>query len=275
MLFKDKVALVTGGATGIGRAAAVRFAAEGATVAVADINATEANETVRMIREAGGEATFIPADMTKPGDIREMVARTVETYGRLDAAFNNAGTAGDYANVVDCTEDEWDRVQALNLKSVWLCMKHEIPAMIASGGGAIVNTASEAANHPVPDRTTYVATKAGVVGLTRSAAFDFADRNIRVNALLPGPTVTPMFMRAVPGRNRNPQASANSLPMKRVGEALEQADAVIWLTSAQSSFVTGQAISVDGGLNLGKRPAATAGGSEHVVGFGAPSGGNA
>ena len=234
-LFAGKVALVTGGATGIGRAASLRYAQEGAKVAVVDINGDEAQATVKAIA----------------ADIAEMVAETVRQFGRLDAAFNNAGTSGRFTNVVDCTEDEWDFVANLNLKSVWLCMKHEIPAMIASGGGAIVNTASEAANHPAPHMATYVATKAGVVGLTRSAAYDFAAQNVRVNALLPGPTVTPMLLQGTKGLDRDLSGFGNRLPMQRVGRAEEQAEAAIWLTSHLSSFVTGQALSVDGGLNLG------------------------
>jgi len=250
-LFEGKVALVTGGATGIGRATALRYAGEGAKVTIADINEAEALETVRRIEAGGGEAIFVATDVTKPRDVEAMVARTVERFGRLDAAFNNAGTPGGYTNVVDCTEEEWDRTAALNLKSVWLCMKHEIPAMIASGGGAVVNTASEAAHHPPPNMATYVATKAAVVGLTRSAAYDFAAQNIRVNSLLPGPTVTPMLGRGMEGMSRSLDGFAARLPIKRVGQAEEQADVVIWLTSSQSSFVTGMAISADGGLNLG------------------------
>ena len=249
-LFKDKVALVTGGATGIGRAACERYAQEGAKVAVIDIAEAEAAETVRRIQDAGGEAVFIRADMTSSSDIAAMVEETVRRYGRLDAAFNNAGTPGGFTNAVDCTEEEWDRVATLNLKSVWLCMKHEIPAMIASGGGAIVNTASQAANNPSPHMVTYVTTKAGVVGMTRSAAFDFADKGIRVNALLPGPTETPMLMRGTVGLDRSLEAFGLRLPMQRIGRAHEQADVAVWLTYSQSSFVTGMAISADGGLNL-------------------------
>jgi len=249
-LFEDKVALVTGGATGIGRAAAQRYASEGAKVMIADINEAEAAETVRMIADAGGEARFVRTDIRSANDIANMVRETVSAFGRLDAAFNNAGTPGSFTNVVDCTEEEWDQVHVLNLKSVFLCMKYEIPAMLENGGGAIVNTASEAAKHPAPHMATYVATKAGVVGLTRSAALDFAPQNIRVNALLPGPTVTPMLMRGTQGLDRSLDAFGARLPMSRVGQPHEQADVAIWLTSDQSSFVTGMAISADGGLNL-------------------------
>ncbi|WP_242123823.1 glucose 1-dehydrogenase [Sphingobium sp. Sx8-8] len=249
-LFEGKVALVTGGATGIGRETALRYAAQGARVTVADINEDEGRNTIGMIEAAGGEAIFIRTDVTSPADVEAMVARTVERFGRLDAAFNNAGTPGGFTNVVDCTMAEWERTVALNLTSVWLCMKHEIPAMLASGGGAIVNTASEAANHPAPHMATYVATKSGVVGLTRSAALDFAGQNVRVNALLPGPTVTPMLLRGTQGLDRSLEAFGAGLPMGRVGQPREQADVVIFLTSEMSSFVTGMAVSVDGGLNL-------------------------
>jgi NAD(P)-dependent dehydrogenase (short-subunit alcohol dehydrogenase family) len=250
-LFAGKVALVTGGATGIGYESAVRFAAQGAKVAIADINDADGEAAAARIVAEGGEAIYIHTDVTRASDIEAMVDRTVSRFGRLDAAFNNAGTPGGFTNVVDCTEEEWNRTIALNLTSVWLCMKYEIPAMLASGdGGGIVNTASEAANHPAPHMCSYVATKSGVVGLTRSAAYDYAGRNIRVNALLPGPTVTPMLMKGTEGLDRSLDAFGERLPMGRVGQPREQADVVLFLTSEQASFITGMAISVDGGLNL-------------------------
>jgi NAD(P)-dependent dehydrogenase (short-subunit alcohol dehydrogenase family) len=253
MLFEGRVALVTGGATGIGRATALRYAAEGAKVAVADINEAEGAETIRLIGEAGGEALFLKTDVTSRTEVEAMVARTVERFGRLDAAFNNAGAPGRFTTVVDCTEEEWDAMVNLNLRSVWLCMKFEIPAMLANGGGAIVNTASQAATLPSPHMASYVATKAGVVGLTRSAAVDFAAQNVRVNALLPGPTLTPMLMGGTAGLDRSLDAFGARLPMKRIGTADEQADAVVFLTSNQATFITGLAVPVDGGLNLGRQ----------------------
>ncbi len=249
-LFEGQVALVTGAATGIGRAASIRYAAEGARVAVVDINAPEAEATVRMISEAGGEAVFIRADMTSSNDIAAMVAETVARFGRLDAAFNNAGTPGGFTSAVDCTEEEFDQVVDLNLKSVWRCMKHEIPAMIASGGGAIVNTASRAAQRPAPHMVSYVTTKAAVIGMTRSAALDFAVQGVRVNALLPGPTETPMLMRGTVGLAQDLSRFGEGLPMKRIGQPHEQADVAVWLTSSQSSFVTGMAVFADGGGHL-------------------------
>jgi len=251
-LFDGKVALVTGGATGIGRAAALRYAAEGASIAVVDINAEEGQQTVKMAEADGGKALFVAADMTSSTDIKDMVTHTISEFGRLDVAFNNAGTPGGFTNAVDCTEDEWDTVMSLNLKSIWLCMKYEIPAMLATGGGAIVNTASATVNAPSRRMVSYIASKHGVIGLTQSAAKDFADRNIRVNVLLPGKTLTPMLKQGAAGHNKTVGEFLHA-PMKRHGEPEEQADAVIWLSSDQSSFVTGQAITVDGGESLGNK----------------------
>lgn len=250
MRFVGKVAIVTGGATGIGRETALRLAREGARVAVADVNSRGGAETVDLIAQAGGEAIFVPTDVTRASDVAAMVRETIVRFGRLDVAFNNAGTPGGFTNVVDCSEEEWDRTQALNLKSVWLCMKHEIPAMLQGGGGAIVNTASQAAIRPSPHMASYVTTKAGVIGLTRSAALDFAGQGVRVNALLPGPTDTSMLRAGVEGLERSLEGFGALLPMGRVGEVREQADVVLFLASEDASFITGMAVSVDGGLNL-------------------------
>ncbi len=251
-LFEGKVALVTGGATGIGRAAALRYAEEGAQVAVADVNTHEGQQTIQLIQDAGGQGLFIAADMTNRLDIENMVEHTVSQFGRLDIAFNNAGTPGEFTNVVDCTEEEWDQVLSLNLKSIWLCMKYEIPAMLGAGGGAIVNTASATVHAPSRRMVSYIASKHGVIGLTQSAAKDFADQNIRVNALLPGKTLTPMLEQGAAGHNK-PVGEFLHAPMRRHGEPKEQADAVMWLSSDHSSFVTGQAITVDGGSSLGNK----------------------
>ncbi len=247
-LLLDKVAIVTGGASGIGRATALAFAREGAKVAIADLNVEGGEQTVAAIREIGGDALFIETDMSKGGDIKAMVEATVAHFGKLDIAFNNAGYPGTWTNAVDCGEEEWDTAVNINLKGVWLCMKYQIPHMIAAGGGAIVNTASGAGVVAVPGMVSYVATKHGVVGLTKSAAIDFAAQNIRVNALLPGPTLTPMMAKGFKGLNQSPEQTAQILPIKRIGTVDEQADAVVWLCSERSSFVVGVALPVDGGL---------------------------
>ena len=251
-LFDGKVSLVTGGATGIGRAAAVRYAEEGAQVVVADINDVEGLETIKLVEAAGATGMFVVADMMSADAIKNMVASTIDRFGRLDAAFNNAGTAGGFSNVVDCKEEEWDAVMTLNLKSIWLCMKYEIPAMIAGGGGAIVNTASSTVNVPSKQMVSYIASKHGVVGLTQSAAKDFADQGIRVNTLLPGKTLTPMLEQGAKGHKKSVDEFMHA-PMNRHGMPQEQADVVIWLSSDQSSFVTGQAVAVDGGSSLGSK----------------------
>jgi NAD(P)-dependent dehydrogenase (short-subunit alcohol dehydrogenase family) len=249
--FDGKVAVVTGAASGIGRATSLKFAAEGAKVVLGDIDETEANNTLDMIVDSGGQGTFTYVDVTRSGDVEAMVETVVNHYGRLDVAFNNAGSPGRFTDAVGCTEEEFDSVTALNTKSVWLCMKYEIPAMLKSGGGAIVNTASTAAVHPSRHMVSYVSTKAAVIGLTRSAAVDFADRNIRVNALLPGPTETPMLMRGAAGLKLDGVADFSArVPMNRIAAADEQASVVAWLCSDQASYMTGISVPVDGGKNL-------------------------
>ena len=246
---QGKVAIVTGAASGIGLSTAKRFAIEGASVVMVDVSEQSGKKEAESIRANGGECEFVCADMRSHEDVRRMVKHTIERYGKLDAAFNNAGVPGQCTNVVDCSEDDWDFVSDVNLKGVWLCMKYQIPHMIDNGGGAIVNTASEAANSPAPNMASYVATKAGVIGLTRSAALDFASKNVRVNALVVGPTRTPMLTWGESEAGLNADFR-NSLPMGRVGRAEEQSDAVLWMCSDESSFVTGAKVNVDGGLSL-------------------------
>lgn len=249
-LHEGKVALVTGGASGIGRAAALAFAREGAKVAVVDIADAAGRETAELITKQGGEAMFVRADMLQADDIEAMVARTIERFGRLDAAFNNAGLRGGSTNLVDCTEEEWDAVLGINLKAIWLCMKYEIPHMLAVGGGAIVNTSSGAGNFAVPNAVTYTTSKHAVIGLTRSAAADFGPRNIRVNALLPGVTATPMVEAAAKGPNLKLDAVIARTPLRRIGTAEEQAEAVIWLCSDHAGFISGLSLLSDGGLSV-------------------------
>jgi NAD(P)-dependent dehydrogenase (short-subunit alcohol dehydrogenase family) len=246
-LFDGQVAVVTGGGSGLGRATALAFAHEGARVAVADIQDDGGAETVDLIEQAGGSAVYIRTDVTVGADVRNLVAGTVAQFGRLDVAFNNAGVPGRWTNVLDCSEEEWDAVMNINIKSAWLCMKYEIPEMLKLGRGAIVNTASTAAMAAPPHMVSYVASKHGVLGLTRSAATDYAAQNVRVNCLLPGPTMTPMLQSGFGPLDMPIDEMAAPIPMKRLGRPEEQGDAVIWLCSERSSFVTGVALPVDGG----------------------------
>lgn len=250
LLFENKVAIVTGGASGIGRATALRFAEEGAAVLIADLDVTQGADVVSTITSAGGTASFLCVDVTKAADNEAMVAAALDRYGRLDLAFNNAGTTGRFTTVVDCTEDEWDSVMDINAKSIFLAMKYEIPAMRRTGGGAIVNTSSASAHRTQKGMASYVASKHAVIGLSKSAAADFAADNIRVSALLPGVTWTPMMARGVEGTGMPRSEWDKLMPMGRMGEAEEQADAVIWLCSQRSSYVTGISLLVDGGAGV-------------------------
>lgn len=243
-----KVALVTGGGAGIGRATALAFARLGARVTVADINADPAEETARLIRDAGGEALAVAVDVADAEQVESMVARTIETHGRLDFAFNNAGIEGVAAMAHEYTEENWDRLISVNLKGVWLCMRAEIREMLERGGGAIVNCSSIAGLVGFPATPAYTASKHGVVGLTRSAALDYAQRGIRINAVCPGVIDTAMIDRFTHGSEEAEAQLVSSEPMGRMGRPEEIADAVIWLCSDGSSFVTGQALAVDGGF---------------------------
>ncbi len=241
-----KVALVTGAGSGIGRASARAFAAAGARVVVSDVSPRGGEETVQLIHAAAGEAVFIRADVTRAGEVAALVGDTVGRYGRLDYAHNNAGIVA-FGGAVECTEEDWDRVVAVNLKGVWLCLKHEIPAMLAGGGGAIVNTASIAGLTGMPGAVAYVASKHGVIGLTKSAARQYASAGIRINAVCPGYTETPMaeyIFERVP--NSEAQITARH-PVGRLGTPEEIAAAVLWLCSDAAAFVTGHPLVVDGG----------------------------
>lgn len=245
---EGKVALVTGGSTGIGRATALTFAREGATVAVADVAAREGEETVRLITDAGGSARFIEADVSAAQDVEAMVGMTVDSFGRLDIAFNNAGIEGDMGiSSHEYTEEAWDRVIAVNLKGAWLSMKHEIAAMLKTGGGAIVNTSSIWGLVGVQGAAAYVASKHGIAGLTKAAALEYAGQGIRINAVNPGPIRTPMvdrFIDNVPGAEEQMIAKQ---PNGRLGLPEEVAEAVLWLCSDAASFVVGHTMVVDGG----------------------------
>ena len=243
-----KVALVTGASSGIGRATSLAFAANGAKVVAADINATEGEETVRQIRDAGGEARYIHCDVSLAAEVSRLVAETVQTFGRLDAAHNNAGVEGIRVPLTEMSEENWDRVQAVNLKGVWLCMKYEIPQMLRQGGGAIVNTSSVAGLIGMKGSAAYGSAKHGVVGLTKTAALEFATRGVRINAVCPGAIRTPMTERLM-GHDLEREAMYMSIqPIGRFGTTQEIAEAVVWLCSDAASLVTGVAMPVDGGI---------------------------
>jgi NAD(P)-dependent dehydrogenase (short-subunit alcohol dehydrogenase family) len=248
-VLEGKSALVTGGASGIGRSTAVLMAREGARVTVVDLSAPGAEETVAIIRAHGGESQAVVADVTVYAQVGAMVASAVSAFGRLDCAFNNAGIApaavgAGGLRVGDIDQAAWDRILAVNLTGVWLCMKHELAQMERQGSGAIVNTSSIAGLVGLPGSNAYVASKHGVVGLTKAAAIDHAAGGVRVNCVCPGYVDTPLSQEAV--RRRGPQMVA-SVPMKRLGLADEIAEAVVWLCADRAGFVTGAALAVDGG----------------------------
>ena len=245
---EGKVSLVTGGSSGIGRSTALAFATEGTRVVVADIAVDGGRETVRMIEYNGGQAIFVKTDVTRADEVEKMVDKAIETYGQLDFAFNNAGIDGDVASVTRYTEENWDRVININLKGVWLCMKYEIPQMLKQGGGAIVNTSSTAGLIGIGSNPAYVASKHGVVGLTKAAALRYAKRGIRVNAICPGAIYTPLVKKLIATYPDMEQVVIGMSPMGRLGTPEEVAQAVIWLCSDAASFITGNPLSIDGGL---------------------------
>jgi NAD(P)-dependent dehydrogenase (short-subunit alcohol dehydrogenase family) len=243
---QDKIALITGGGSGIGRATALLFAKEGARVVVADYNAEGGERTMRMIKDADGEAVFHAANVSNPTDVETLVNKTVATYGRLDCAFNNAGIEGQFATTPEYTIENWNRVISINLSGVFFCLKYEIAQMLKQGGGSIVNTSSVAGLVGGAGASAYVAAKHGVAGLTKTAALEFAKANIRVNAVCPGFIRTPMVERAL-DRGFDESRIVQSEPMNRMGKPEEIAAAVLWLCSDDASFVTGVPMPVDGG----------------------------
>lgn len=242
-----KVALVTGAGSGIGRASALAFARLGAKVVVADIATEAGEETAALARAQNTDALYVRADVAQRGDVENMIRAAVETYGRLDFAHNNAGVSGQQAPMAEYPEETWDRVIGINLKGVWLCMKYELQQMLKQGGGAIVNTSSVAGLRGSQGVAAYVASKHGIVGLTRAAALEYARSNIRVNAVAPGTIHTAMIDRFTGNDERVLQQFAESEPVGRLGTPQEVAEAVIWLCSDSSSFITGTVLSVDGG----------------------------
>jgi len=244
---EGKVALVTGGASGIGRATALTFAREGAKLVVADMNEEGGHQTVHMITENGGEAIFVQVDVSNATAVEAMISTAVATYGRLDCAHNNAGiSSGVRALTADYPEERWQQVIAVNLTGVWLCMKYEIPQMLSQGGGTIVNTASIAGLIGGAGGAAYTASKHGVVGLTKTAALEYAQQGIRVNCVCPGYIQTPMTASNLSDPERQAQIIARE-PIGRVGTPEEVAEAVVWLCSDAASFVTGHTMTVDGG----------------------------
>ena len=248
MAFSGQVALVTGAAAGIGRATAQAFAAEGLKVVVSDVDVAGGEGTVELIRAAGGEACFVRCDVTRDAEVKALMDATVAQYGRLDYAFNNAGIEIEQGKLADGSEAEFDAIMGVNVKGVWLCMKHQIPLLLAQGGGVIVNTASVAGLGAAPKMSIYSASKHAVIGLTKSAAIEFAKKKVRVNAICPAVIDTDMFRRAYESDPKKGEFAAAMHPVGRIGKVEEVAAPVLYLCSDDAAFTTGQALAIDGGV---------------------------
>lgn len=247
--FNDKVAIITGASSGIGKATALAFANEGAKVVLADVMEEGGAETLREIQEeTESEALFVQCDVSNADDVKNMVQQTVKTFGHLDYAFNNAGIEGEQALTADCSIENWDRVLNINLKGVWLCMKYEIAEMLNNGGGAIVNCSSVAGLVGFQGIPAYAASKHGIVGLTKTAALEYAKQGIRINTVNPGVIQTPMIDRFTAGNEEAQKMLLASEPIGRTGRPEEIAEAVVWLCSDKASFVTGYPFAIDGGF---------------------------
>ena len=254
MNFQGKVALITGGSSGMGRAAAIAFAKQGATVVIAARRVAQSQDVISQIQNLGGNAHFVKTDVANPDEIQSLMEKVVEYHGRLDVAFNNAGTEGKFAPITELTESDWEHTITINLKAVWLCMKYEIQQMLKQqSGGAIVNTSSWLAKGGLVGSTIYSASKGGLDGMVRPAALEYASRNIRINNINPGIIDTDMFRRF--GNPDDPkdtvvQAFTHHIPIKQIGSSEEVAETVLWLCSDAASYITGQTISVDGGYAI-------------------------
>lgn len=245
---ENKIALITGGSSGIGRATTLAFAKRGAKVVIASRRVAESEETLELVKAVGSEGIFVQTDVSKSDEVEALVSKAVAAYGRIDYAFNNAGIEGVVSPLVEGTEDNWDSVININLKGVWLSLKYEIAQMLKQGGGAIVNNSSIAGLIGFPNAAAYVASKHGVLGLTKTAALEYAKSGIRVNAVSPAVIATDMVDRAFGAEGINQMASLH--PIGRIGNVEEVAEAVVWLCSDAASFVTGQSLAVDGGYTV-------------------------
>ncbi|WP_439888221.1 SDR family oxidoreductase [Pseudomonas sp. MBLB4123] len=245
--FSGRVALVTGAAAGIGRATALAFASEGLRVVVSDVDVAGGEATVELIRAGGGEAIFVGCDVTRDAEVQGLMAATLAAYGRLDYCFNNAGIEIEKGRLAEGSEAEFDAIMGVNVKGVWLCMKHQIPLLLAQGGGAIVNTASVAGLGAAPKMSIYAASKHAVIGLTKSAAIEYAKKKVRVNAVCPAVIDTDMFRRAYKADPKKGEFAAAMHPVGRIGTVEEIATAVLYLCSDGAAFTTGHALAVDGG----------------------------
>jgi NAD(P)-dependent dehydrogenase (short-subunit alcohol dehydrogenase family) len=250
MMLEGRVALVTGGGTGIGRAAARLFAREGAAVVVANRTPQTGEETVQLIVDEGGRASFVPTDVSRDDQVQRLIQTIVERHGRLDCAFNNGGIDGPPAEVVACEEADWDQIIGINLKGTYLLMKHEIRQMLTQGKGAIVNMASVTGFIVRPNRIAYNVSRHGVIGATKTAALEYARKGIRVNAVAPGSIRTAIYARSTRGDPQREKMYAEAHALGRIGEPQEVAEAALWLCSDRSSFVVGHTLLVDGGMTL-------------------------
>ena len=247
MSFSGQVALVTGAANGIGRATAQAFASAGLKVVVSDVDVTGGEQTVDLIRQAGGEALFVRCDVSRDAEVQALMTSVIEAYGRLDYAFNNAGIEIEKGRLNEGSEAEFDAIMGVNVKGVWLCMKYQLPLLMAQGGGAIVNTASVAGLGAAPKMSIYSASKHAVIGLTKSAAIEFAKKKVRVNAVCPAVIDTDMFRRAYEADPKKAEFAAAMHPVGRIGKVEEIASAVLYLCSDGAAFTTGHCLTVDGG----------------------------